>query len=124
MILHTDQLAGLQLFLLFQSSGVNNFFARKFESIISHEIIRELDAHLFGAYPAGTPGLYSYWESLYHSEDDITQPGDSSFTLYMSLSRLIGTHFTKYAAHRCCKLVHHVAMATVFMLTSKWAYSF
>ena len=71
-----------------QSPGEYNFFARKFEAIVSQEIISLLDAHLYGALPDNTPGLHDYWESVYHVMDDITMPTDAQYNGYLSLMRI------------------------------------
>ncbi len=33
------------------------------------------------------PGLFSYWESVYHVEDDITKPGNARYGAYLSFLR-------------------------------------
>lgn len=81
---------------LTQNPKEGEYFARKFEPSVSHEIVLTLDSHLFGDYPHDTSGLHSYWESVYHSEDDITMPGDAAFTLYSSFSRLSKRHMDRY----------------------------
>ncbi|XP_055483251.1 xylosyltransferase 1 [Psammomys obesus] len=64
------------------------FFARKFEAIVNQEIIGQLDSYLYGNYPAGTPGLRSYWENVYDEPDGIHSLSDVALTLYHSFIRL------------------------------------
>lgn len=73
---------------MLQSPGEYNFFARKFEAIVSQEIITLLDAHLYGALPDNTRGLHDYWESVYHVMDDVTMPTDAQYTAYSSFMRI------------------------------------
>ena len=75
------------LFSYSQNSGDSNFFARKFEAIVNQHIINEIDAYLYGPYPATTPGLNSYWENAFHDEDDVTQPSSARYTVYNSFMR-------------------------------------
>lgn len=83
------------LYLPPQNPKEGEYFARKFEPSVSHEVVLILDSYLFGDYPQDTPGLHSYWESVYHSEDDVTMPGDAAFTLYSSFSRLSKRHMDR-----------------------------
>uniref|UniRef100_A0A8I3N3Y3 Xylosyltransferase 1 n=1 Tax=Canis lupus familiaris TaxID=9615 RepID=A0A8I3N3Y3_CANLF len=64
------------------------FFARKFEAVVNQEIIGQLDYYLYGNYPAGTPGLRSYWENVYDEPDGIHSLSDVALTLYHSFARL------------------------------------
>lgn len=70
-----------------QNPGDHHFFGRKFEAIVDQNVVRLLDAHLYGDYPEDTPGLLSYWESVYHVEDDISKPGSALYGAYMSYLR-------------------------------------
>ena len=54
---------------------------------MSQETIEQLDAHLYGFLPPATPSLKSYWESVFHVEDDITKPADAAFSAYQSFLR-------------------------------------
>lgn len=64
------------------------FFARKFEASVNQEIINQLDAYLFGAYPQGTPGLNSYWENVYENTDGVASLSDVKLTYYQAFSRM------------------------------------
>ncbi|XP_043310918.1 xylosyltransferase 1 isoform X2 [Cervus canadensis] len=77
-----------QDFHRFQQTARPTFFARKFEAVVSQEIIGQLDYYLYGNYPAGTPGLRSYWENVYDEPDGIHSLSDVALTLYHSFSRL------------------------------------
>ena len=70
-----------------QNVGTHHFFARKFEAIVNQKVINQLHAHLYGAYAADTLSLDSYWESIYHVEDDITRPSSAHFTTFATLLR-------------------------------------
>ena len=70
-----------------QNPGDHHFFARKFEAIVNQEIIRLLDAYLYGHLPDYSPGLTSYWESLYHMDDDLSKPGSARYSAYQSFMR-------------------------------------
>ena len=70
-----------------QSPGDHHFFARKFEAVVSQEIIFGLDSHLYGPLPETTPSLRSHWESVYHIDDDITKPSNARFSTYQSFLR-------------------------------------
>ena len=71
----------ISIFLFLQNSGDHHFFARKFEAIVNQEIITRLDAHLYGSLPSGTVALDSYWESVYHMDDDVTRPSNARYRL-------------------------------------------
>ncbi|KAB1263188.1 Xylosyltransferase 1 [Camelus dromedarius] len=71
-----------------QQTARPTFFARKFEAVVNQEIIGQLDYYLYGNYPAGTPGLRSYWENVYEEPDGIHSLSDVVLTLYHSFSRL------------------------------------
>ncbi|XP_028355878.1 xylosyltransferase 1 isoform X2 [Physeter macrocephalus] len=77
-----------QDFHRFQQTARPTFFARKFEAVVNQEIIGQLDYYLYGNYPAGTPGLRSYWENVYDEPDGIHSLSDVTLTLYHSFSRL------------------------------------
>ncbi|NP_001008667.1 xylosyltransferase 2 [Bos taurus] len=77
-----------QDFLRLQQTARPTFFARKFEAVVNQEIIGQLDYYLYGNYPAGTPGLRSYWENVYDEPDGIHSLSDVTLTLYHSFSRL------------------------------------
>lgn len=64
------------------------FFARKFEASVNQEIVNQLDSYLFGPFPKGTPGLNSYWESVYDEPDGTASLSDTQLTYYHSFSRL------------------------------------
>ncbi|XP_023584091.1 xylosyltransferase 1, partial [Trichechus manatus latirostris] len=72
----------------FQQTARPTFFARKFEAVVNQEIIGQLDYYLYGNYPAGTPGLRSYWENVYDEPDGVHSLSDVALTLYHSFSRL------------------------------------
>ncbi|XP_075998779.1 xylosyltransferase 1-like [Genypterus blacodes] len=73
----------------FQQASRPTFFARKFEASVSQEIISQLDAYLFGAHPAGTPGLQAYWENIYEQETDgPASLRDSSLSHYHAFARM------------------------------------
>ena len=65
----------------------HNFFARKFEAMVSQTVINLLDAHLYGAYPEATPSMDAYWENVFSADDTISRPGDSQFSVYHSFLR-------------------------------------
>ena len=46
---------------------------------MNQEIVNRLDAHLYGSLPSGTPAVNSYWESVYHVQDDITKPSNARY---------------------------------------------
>uniref|UniRef100_A0A481CHM8 Xylosyltransferase 1 n=3 Tax=Sus scrofa TaxID=9823 RepID=A0A481CHM8_PIG len=77
-----------QDFHRFQQTARPTFFARKFEAVVNQEIIGQLDYYLYGNYPAGTPGLRSYWENVYDEPDGIHSLSDVMLTLYHSFARL------------------------------------
>jgi protein xylosyltransferase len=74
-----------------QSSG-DRYFARKFEAVVNQEIVNNLDAWLFGPYPDNTPGLHTYFESIYDIEDTLSQPTDSQLSIWMSFMRISAAH--------------------------------
>lgn len=71
-----------------QQTARPTFFARKFEAVVNQEIIGQLDYYLYGNYPAGTPGLRSYWENVFDEPDGAQSLGDVALTLYHSFARL------------------------------------
>ncbi|XP_045141942.1 xylosyltransferase 1 [Echinops telfairi] len=71
-----------------QQTARPTFFARKFEAVVNQEIIGQLDYYLYGNYPAGTPGLRSYWENVHDEPDGIPSLSDVTLTLYHAFSRL------------------------------------
>ncbi|XP_075420669.1 xylosyltransferase 1 isoform X2 [Tenrec ecaudatus] len=77
-----------QDFHRFQQTARPTFFARKFEAVVNQEVIGQLDYYLYGNYPAGTPGLRSYWENVYDEPDSIPSLSDVTLTLYHAFSRL------------------------------------
>ncbi|XP_068824908.1 xylosyltransferase 1 [Capricornis sumatraensis] len=77
-----------QDFHRFQQTARPTFFARKFEAVVNQEIIGQLDYYLYGNYPAGTPGLRSYWENVFDEPDGIHSLSDVALSLYHSFSRL------------------------------------
>ncbi|KAG7251109.1 hypothetical protein CRUP_031823, partial [Coryphaenoides rupestris] len=65
------------------------FFARKFEASVSQEVVGQLDAFLFGAYPPDTPALHAYWENVYErAADGPGAPRDSALTHYHGFARM------------------------------------
>ena len=74
--------------LFYQSPGDHNFFARKFEAIVSQGVVNKLDAYLYGAFPEGTPAVESFWENVFHVEDDVNYPHNAKFSTYQSFLRL------------------------------------
>lgn len=56
--------------------------------MVNQEIIGQLDYYLYGNYPAGTPGLRSYWENVYDEPDGTHSLSDVALTLYHSFARL------------------------------------
>lgn len=70
-----------------QNSGDHHFFARKFEAIVNQDVIKTLDEYLYGGYDPSTPGLTSYWENIYHIDDDITTTSSAHYTVYQSFLR-------------------------------------
>ncbi|XP_055990709.1 xylosyltransferase 1 [Sorex fumeus] len=72
----------------FQQTARPTFFARKFEAVVNQEIIGQLDYYLYGNYPAGTPGLRSYWENVYEEQDGVHSLSDVALTLYHAFARL------------------------------------
>ncbi|XP_044927852.1 xylosyltransferase 1 isoform X2 [Mustela putorius furo] len=77
-----------QDFHRFQQTARPTFFARKFEAVVNQEIIGQLDYYLYGNYPAGTPGLRSYWENAYDEPDGTHSLSDVALTLYHAFARL------------------------------------
>ncbi|XP_037074011.1 xylosyltransferase oxt-like [Pollicipes pollicipes] len=63
------------------------FFARKFESAISHEAVTMVDKWVHGPLPPDLPALHRHWLSLYH-RDDLTTGDDAALTFYRSVARL------------------------------------
>lgn len=51
------------------------------------KVMNQLEMHLYGAYPPDTPSLDSYWESIYHADDDVTKPSSAHFTAFASFLR-------------------------------------
>ncbi|KAM6250070.1 xylosyltransferase 1 [Porphyrio hochstetteri] len=72
----------------FQQTARPTFFARKFEAVVNQEIIGQLDYYLYGNYPAGTPGLRSYWENAYDEPDGLHTLSDVALTMYHAFARL------------------------------------
>uniref|UniRef100_A0A8C7YKN4 Xylosyltransferase 1 n=1 Tax=Oryzias sinensis TaxID=183150 RepID=A0A8C7YKN4_9TELE len=76
-----------------QQTSRPTFFARKFEASVSQEVINQLDAFLFGAFPPGTPGLQSYWENVYDQETDgLSSLPDSRLSHYHAFARMGLSH--------------------------------
>ncbi|KAM4717468.1 LOW QUALITY PROTEIN: xylosyltransferase 1-like [Anableps anableps] len=111
----------------FQQASRPTFFARKFEASVSQEIISQLDAFLFGAYPSGTPGLQAYWENVYEQETDgLAGLSDAALSHYhafarMGLSRAAGSlqghpgdHSCRYAAMSHPTSVHAYFLSDQF----------
>lgn len=66
--------------------------------MVNQEVIGQLDYYLYGNYPAGTPGLRSYWENVYDEPDGVHSLSDVTLTLYHSFARL-GLHRAEAALH-------------------------
>ncbi|XP_068605484.1 LOW QUALITY PROTEIN: xylosyltransferase 1-like [Brachionichthys hirsutus] len=72
-----------------QQASRPTFFARKFEASVSQEIINQLDADLFGAFPPGTPSLRAYWENVFEQETDgLDGLSDSALSHYHAFARM------------------------------------
>ena len=54
---------------------------------MNQDVIQQLDAHLYGPLPSDLPGVDSYWESVYHSEDTLTRSSNARYTVYQSFLR-------------------------------------
>ena len=51
------------------------------------DVITRLDNYLYGALPDDTPGLLSYWENMYHVEDDVNYRYNAKFSTYQLFLR-------------------------------------
>ncbi|XP_061080023.1 xylosyltransferase 1-like [Conger conger] len=82
----------------FQQAARPTFFGRKFEAVISQEVINQLDGFLFGSWPADTPGLSAYWENVYDEPDGTASLTDTQLTHYHAFARLGLSRAAKMAA--------------------------
>lgn len=64
------------------------FFARKFEPVINHAVIIQLEEWVYGAYPENFVHLYSYWQNLYHHFDDSGSDRDGILSISNALVRV------------------------------------
>lgn len=103
----------------------HNFFARKFEAIVSQTIINLLDTHLFGPYPEGSPSLDAYWENVFSAEDTVSRPGDSQFSVYQSFLRQFLHHINQAEGREgggtSCLPHGAVKDVTVYMKSDRFA---
>ncbi|XP_007577862.1 xylosyltransferase 1-like [Poecilia formosa] len=110
-----------------QQASRPTFFARKFEASVSQEIISQLDAFLFGAYPSDTPGLQAYWENVFHQQTDgVSGLSDAALSHHhafarMGLARAAGSlqghpgdHSCRYAAMSHPTSVHAYFLSDQF----------
>lgn len=65
------------------------FFARKFEPIVNHAIIVQLEEWIYGAYPENFVHLYSYWQNVYHHFDDEDNDRDGILSVSQILLKFI-----------------------------------
>nr|XP_023680983.1 xylosyltransferase 1 isoform X1 [Paramormyrops kingsleyae] len=72
----------------FQQTARPTFFARKFEASVNQEVVNQLDAFLFGAVPADTPGLKAYWENVFDEADGVHSLKDAQLTHYHAFGRM------------------------------------
>ncbi|KAJ8251172.1 hypothetical protein GJAV_G00218090 [Gymnothorax javanicus] len=82
----------------FQQTARPTFFGRKFEAVISQEVINQLDAFLFGGLPANTLGLKAYWENVYDEPDGVFSLTDTQLTHYQGFARLGLSHIANMSA--------------------------
>ena len=103
-----------------QNSADHHFFARKFEAIVNHEVVNLLDGHLYGFYPEDTPGLHSYWESVYHMDDDISRPSHARYSTYQSFLRhslkLLYSEQTEKGGGEDCQIPKQAVVKDVVVL--------
>ena len=109
------------IFCSIQSPGDHHFFARKFEAIVNHDIINRLDTHLYGVYPDNTPAMTSFWESVYHDEDDLNFPYNARYSTYQSFLRQALLRFyseskTVNAVEEKCEVPRQAAVKEVTVL--------
>lgn len=64
------------------------FFARKFEPVINHAIIIQLEEWVYGAYPENFLHLYSYWQNVYHHFDDAGTDRDGVLAVSHAILRV------------------------------------
>ncbi|KAI1883883.1 hypothetical protein AGOR_G00220670 [Albula goreensis] len=83
----------------FQQAARPAFFARKFEAVISQEVINQLDGFLFGRLPGETLGLSAYWENVFDAPDGIQSLSDTQLTHYHAFIRLGLAHIRAHAAN-------------------------
>lgn len=55
--------------------------------MVNLDVINRLDTHLYGTYPEGTPAMSSFWENVYHVEDDLNYPYKARYSTYQSFLR-------------------------------------
>lgn len=99
------------------------FFARKFEASVNQEIVNQLDAYLFGAFPQGTPGLSSYWENVYEEADGVSSLSDVKLTYYHAFSRMGLARATASLqgnpSDHSCRSVFSFVFVSVLVLVSR-----
>ncbi|KAJ8384004.1 hypothetical protein AAFF_G00212480 [Aldrovandia affinis] len=74
------------------------FFGRKFEAVISQQVITQLDALLFGPLPPETAGLSAYWENVFDEPDGVDSLTDTQLTHYHAFARLGLAHAANASA--------------------------
>ncbi|KAF0302651.1 Xylosyltransferase oxt [Amphibalanus amphitrite] len=87
------------------------FFARKFESIISHEAVTMVDKWVHGPLPADLTSLHRHWVCQYH-RDDLSAADDAALTFYRSVARL-SVQRLRVGGSRCDLQVGDVVAAYV-----------
>uniref|UniRef100_A0A8C9WL14 Xylosyltransferase 1 n=1 Tax=Scleropages formosus TaxID=113540 RepID=A0A8C9WL14_SCLFO len=99
----------------FQQTTRPTFFARKFEAVVNQEIINQLDAFLFGPFPAGTPGLEAYWENVFDEPDGARSLSDALLTHYHAFVRMGLAHAVRKNSCRYLPAGHPVAVHLYFL---------
>lgn len=64
------------------------FFARKFEPVINHAVIIQLEEWVYGAYPENFLHLYSYWQNVYQHFDDASTDRDGVLSISNAIVRI------------------------------------
>ena len=88
---------------------------------MNHDIINRLDTHLYGVYPDNTPAITSFWESVYHDEDDLNFPYNARYSTYQSFLRQALLRFyseskTVNAVEEKCEVPRQAAVKEVTVL--------
>ncbi|KAL4659044.1 xylosyltransferase 1-like [Arapaima gigas] len=99
----------------FQQTSRPTFFARKFEAVVNQEVINQLDAFLFGPFPAGTPGLEAYWENMFDEPDGVRSLSDAQLTHYHAFARMGLAHIAREKSCRYLPVGHPVAVHLYFL---------